>query len=489
MDVLLSKKTALKRRASLSLLFGSQVGVYYQYLVCLGATNIKQKPTFATLNDKPTRYYDFVDTPALRKPATPLIDRQDIPPELESKIKYACSLLAYRVEQGVPSPPRNQIQRRTTRAGFGGQMPAKAQLESKYSASKMGTQTGYDSGVSLTQQPSMQTMRVLNSRSGDASDSSDTRTVSIFSNTTRTGTSCSNTSAINSTTQSPKQNGNELQSMTGEDVPGHAQYQDCDTKAFLTEASQPLSSHPMTNISGHSPSTTNNRVEVFLKPDITTITNLSSETLSSHPSPSLGLSRVPAHQCQPSNLRDSYQAQEEGQDPNIIGLGTTCTNNEPHHGRSRSIIIDSDGRARLLSPDEESQRNKALQQAVLAKMTSGFMKYNPIPIRQPSERRRKESTSSVTQDEQADGNKRHSRLSQLGLLRPFMETEGSSTGIENDKQGGSNSKRSVLRRKLRLGPGSREDEEAHQKESGGVSVLKKVGRKLFSRKRGGCSPT
>ncbi|KAL3442189.1 hypothetical protein BJX65DRAFT_227651 [Aspergillus insuetus] len=475
MDVRLSKKTALKRRASLSLLFGSQ------------------KPTFAALNDKPTRYYDFVDTPALRKPATPLIDRQDIPPELESKIKYACSLLAYRVEQGVPSPPRTQVQRRTTRAGFGEQMPAKAQLESKYSVSKMGTQTGYDSGVGLTQQPSMQTMRVLNSRSGDASDSGDTRTVSIFSNTTRTGTSCSNTSAINSTTQSPKQNGNELQSMTGEDVPGQAQYQDCDTKAFLTEASQPLSSHPMTNISGHSPSTTNNRVEVFLNPDTTTTTNLSSETLSSHPSPSLGLSRVPAHQCQPSNLRDSYQAQEpdqeEGQDANIIGLGTTCTNNEPHHGRSRSIIIDSDGRARLLTPDEESQRNKALQQAVLAKMTSGFMKYNPIPIRQPFEPRRRETTSSIDQDEQADGNKRHSRLSQLGLLRPFMETEGSSTGTENNTQGDPGSKRSILRRKLRLGPGSREDEEAHQKQSDGVSVLKKVGRRFFSRKRGGCSPT
>jgi hypothetical protein len=282
--------------------------------------------------------------------------------------------------------------------------------------------------------------------------------------------------------------------MTGKDVPGQAQYQDCDTKAFLTEASQPLSSHPMTNINGHSPSTTNNRVEVFLNPDTTTTTNLSSETLSSHPSPSLGLSRVPAHQCLPSNLRDSYQAQEpdqeERQNANTIGLGTTYTNNEPHHGRSRSIIIDSDGRARLLTPDEESQRNKALQQAVLAKMTSGFMKYNPITIRQPPEpRRREETTSSVDQDEQADGNKRHCRLSQLGLLRPFMETEGSSTGTENNKQGDPDSKRSILRRKLRLVPGSREIDEAHQKQSDGVSVLKKVGRKFFSRKRGGCSPT
>jgi hypothetical protein len=372
-------------------------------------------------------------------------------------------------------------------------MPVKAQLESKYPISKMGMQTGYDSGVGLTQQPSMQTMRVLHSRSGDASDSGDTRTVSIFSNSnTRTGTSCSNTSAINSTTQSPKQNGNELQSMTGENVPGQAQYQDCDTKAFLTEASQPLSSHPMTNRNGDSPSTTNNKREIFLNPDTTTTTNLSSETLSSHPSPSLGLSRVPAHQYQPSNLRDSYQAQEpeqeEGQDSNIIGLGTTCTNSWSHHGRTRSIIIDSDGRARLLTPDEESQRNQALQQAVFARMTPGFMKYNPIPIRQPCERQRRETTSSVTQDGQAVGNKRHtSRLSQLGLLRPFMETEGLSAGTVNDKRSGHYSTRSILRRKLRLGQRPREDEEDHQKQSDGVSMLKRFGKRFFSRERDGCS--
>jgi hypothetical protein len=339
----------------------------------------------------------------------------------------------------------------------------------------------------------MQTMRVLHSRSGDASDSGDTRTVSIFSNSnTRTGTSCSNTSAINSTTQSPKQNGNELQSMTGENVPGQAQYQDCDTKAFLTEASQPLSSHPMTNINGDSPSTTNNRREIFLNPDTTTTTNLSSETLSSHPSPSLGLSRVPAHQYQPSNLRDSYQVQEpeqeEGQDSNIIGLGTTCTNSWSHHGRTRSIIIDSDGRARLLTPDEESQRNQALQQAVFARMTPGFMKYNPIPIRQPCERQRRETTSSVTQDGQAVGNKRHtSRLPQLGLLRPFMETEGLSAGTVNDKRSGHYSTRSILRRKLRLGQRPREDEEDHQKHSDGVSMLKRFGKRFFSRERDGCS--
>ncbi|KAL3465850.1 hypothetical protein BJX64DRAFT_44734 [Aspergillus heterothallicus] len=473
MDVLLSKKSALKRRASLSLLFGTQ------------------KPTFAALDDKPTRYYDFVDTPAPRKPSSPFIDRQDIDPELESKIKYACSLLAYRIEQGVPSPPKNQVQRRTTRTGLREYPPPEAQMDSKYPSSKMGAQTGYDSGIGLTQQPSMQTMRVLHSRSGEVSESGDTRTVSIFSSSnTRTGTSCSNTSAVNSTTQSPKQNGNELQSMTGEDVLAYAQHQDCDTKAFLTESSQPLSSHPVSvKASGDSSVITNSVVEVFLNQDTTTTTNLSSETLSSHPSPSLGLSRVPAHQHQPSNLRDSYQAQEEEQaeDSNIVGLGATCTSNQTKHGRSRSIIIDSQGRPRLLTPDEESQRNKALQQAVLAKMTPGLMKYNPVPIRQPSQHMKKETITPAVQGGDDNGHERRSRFSQLGLLRSSKHSTGISTSIANENGNARGSKRNIraLMRKFR--PLPKDSGSCLQSQKSGASVLKSIER-FFSRERTTFSP-
>ncbi|KAL2852953.1 hypothetical protein BJY01DRAFT_207560 [Aspergillus pseudoustus] len=468
MDVLLSKKTALKRRASLSLLFGSQ------------------KPTFATLNDKPTRYYDFVDAPALHKPSSTLIDRQDIPPELESKIKYACSLLAYRIDQGVLSPPKNQIQRSTTRTGLAEHIPAKAQLDSKYPVSKTGTQTGYDSGVGLTQQPSMQTMRVLHSRSGDASDAGDTTTVSIFSNSnTRTGTSCSNTSVINSTTQSPKQNGDELQSMTGANILGCSQDQDRDKKAFLTELSHPLSSHPVTNANIDDSTPNDDAVEVFLNPNTAIAANFSSETLSSHPSPSLGLSRVPANQYQPSNLRDSYQAQYQEQELDIIGLGATYTKTQFQYGRSRSIIIDSDGRARLLTPDEETQRNKALQQAVLAKMSPGFMKYNPIPNRQPSARQKRESAVPAVRGEENNGDKTRSRFSRLGFMRSFHQTDDSSMGMENGNGSTSGSTRNSWMRKLRSL--RKEGRMSHQKERGSSSVLKKVGN--FFTIRDNLSPT
>ncbi|KAL2865613.1 uncharacterized protein BJX67DRAFT_382579 [Aspergillus lucknowensis] len=386
MDVFLSKKPALKRRASLSLLFGSQ------------------KPTFAALNDKPTRYYDFVDAPLPHKPPSLLIDRQDISPELESKIKYACSLLVYRIEQGVPSPPMNEVHRRTTQT-----IPANPQLDAKYPILKSGSQpsmqVGYDSGIGLTQQPSIQTMRVLNSRSSDPSESRNTRVASVFSNT-RTGTSCSNTSVINSTalsctdssTQSPKQN--ELQSMTGDNVLGHAPQQNFDTQAFLTESSAPAAEQ---NTHDANANKAEDAIEVFLDPNTT---NFSTSTLSTHPSPSLGLSRVPANgqnQNQQSKSRDSLS--QEHIYP--VGLGTSIStltptameqNPKPNtshtsHGGSRSIIIDSTGRARLLTPDEECMRNKALQQAVLEKMTPDLIKYTYNPMSGPSAREHNGSKS------------------------------------------------------------------------------------------------
>ncbi|KAL5041906.1 hypothetical protein BDW71DRAFT_156879 [Aspergillus fruticulosus] len=337
MDVL-TKKTAPKRHASLSLLFGLQ------------------KPTFAAaVDEKPTRYYDFVDTPSPPKRPSPFISRQEISPELESKIRFSCSLLAYQIEQGMPSLTNNSASRSAVQDGSGENITTKAQLVSKTAIPSV---TRYDSGVSLTQQLSMQTMRLLHSQSGDASDSGDTRTVSIFSNT-RTGTSCSNTSAElsypQSSSHSPRTN--ELKSTTGITITGYRRPKHRhSTKAFLTESSPSptLSGPPLDkeNIEG---------TNLFLNPT-STITNLSSETLtlSSHPSPSLGLTRVPAAPQHPT--------------PTV----TSHANSNSSLRKSRSIIVHSAGKARLLAPDEEAQRNKALQHAVLSKMTPGSLRYNPI---------------------------------------------------------------------------------------------------------------
>ncbi|KAL4957508.1 hypothetical protein BDW69DRAFT_22958 [Aspergillus filifer] len=386
MDAILSKKTALKRRASLTLLFGSQ------------------KLTIAApaLDERPPRYYEFVDTPPPSNPKvqSPFIDRQEIAPELESKVRHACSLLAYRIEQGVPSPPQGK--RRATRDGPVGHdsssIPVKPQLNSRLPSSKTCTGgdgsfiTGYDSGVGLTQQPSMQTMRILQSRGGDAYDSAKTRSraQSVFSNA-RTGTSCSNTSDINSTDFSCTQSSEhsppqlELHSLTGVAVTAFQPEFDLATKAFLAGSSLDPEPSPLKETGRESESTrrleeeegnTETEVQVYLSPHYpattttTTNLNLSTETLSSTPSPSLGLSRVPAlNQNQNQHMTPTFTS-----DPNS-GL--------QDNSKTRNIIIDVNGQARLLTPDEASQRNKALQQAVLAKMTPGSGRRTGV--RQPSQ--------------------------------------------------------------------------------------------------------
>ncbi|KAL4819412.1 hypothetical protein BDW67DRAFT_154505 [Aspergillus spinulosporus] len=352
MDVLFSR-TAPKRRASLSLLFGSQ------------------KPTFAAaLDEKPTRYYDFVDTPSPPKCSSPFISRQEISPELESKIRFSCSLLAYQIEQGIPSLTNNQRDHGAAQDKPGKNITTEAQLVLKAPISnpkpETASATGYDSGVGLTQQPSMQTMRVQHSQSGDASDIGDTRTISIFSNA-RTSTSCSNTSAEPSYPQSSSQSPrtNERKSTEGAIITGYRQLKQTHaTKAFLSE------SPPSPILSGPAPKKENiEDTKLFLNPT-SAITNLSSETLtlSSHPSPGLGLTRV--------------SATTQHQKPTFASYSHV----HPNLKKSRSIIIDNAGIARFLTPDEEVQRNKALQHAVLSKMTSGIMRYNPTqgPSRQQS---------------------------------------------------------------------------------------------------------
>ncbi|KAL4870577.1 hypothetical protein BDV12DRAFT_195301 [Aspergillus spectabilis] len=426
MDALFSKKTALRRRDSLSLLFGSQ------------------KPTFATLNEKPTRYYDFVDIPA-SKFSTPGTTRQDISLEEESKIRYACSLLAYRIEQGLPSCASQASARAVE------DVATKAQLDSKFPSPKANhtassiDKTGYDSGVGLTQQPSMQTMRVLHSRCGEPSDSggdTDTRTVSVFSNTntnTRTGTSCTNTSVLSSaepsytqsSSQSPRQNENELQTITGAKLSRFTQQHNTATKAFLTDSSpaQPLLKD-----------CTLEDTETFLSPTIITtnkITNLSSETLQTNSSiQSLRLSRVPAQIHQSTNQSTESTSKNQYQ--------------------TRSIIIDSAGNPRLLTPDEESQRNKALQQAVLAKMTPGFMLFHPV--RQSVDKSNSEERGSSSTDHNTEA-RPQSRVSKLGFS---WFGRGSTSG-------GDKSTSNVLRRKVKVREQQREvDSQFKNKDSGSV---------------------
>ncbi|KAL4753346.1 hypothetical protein BDW72DRAFT_37566 [Aspergillus terricola var. indicus] len=354
MDVL--SRTAPKRRASLSFLFGLQ------------------KPAFAAaLDEKPTRYYDFVDTPSPPNCPSPFISRQEISPELESKIRFSCSLLAYQIEQGIPSLTYNATGRGAPQNESGESITTEAQLVLKAPISnprpEAASATGYDSGVGLTQQPSLQTMRVQQSQSGDASDSGDTRAISIFSNT-RTGTSCSHTSAEPSYPQSSSESPrtNELKSTTGGIITGYRQPKlSHTTKAFLSESpTSPIPAEP-------APEKQNiEDTKLFLNPT-STVTNLSSETLtlSGHPSPSLGLTRV--------------SATTQHQKPTFVSFSHVNSNKR----KSRSIIIDAAGNVRFLTLDEEAQRNKALQHAVLSKMTPGIMRYNSTqgPSRQQSKQR------------------------------------------------------------------------------------------------------
>ncbi|KKK26558.1 hypothetical protein ARAM_002961 [Aspergillus rambellii] len=368
MDLFTKTGTTLKKRASLSFRLGLQ------------------KPTFATLNEEPTRYYDFVDTPVLFRPSSPLIERQEISPELESNIRYACSLLVYRIEQGVPSPHRHRPATAMSPRGSVEDLRIKAQLESKYLAPKVGPEVAarkgkYDSGVVLTQQPSIQTMRALHSRSGEPSESEDNRTGSVFSNS-RTGTSCSSTNTSYSpgrswtspAVSSPKQNA--MLSMTGGNVMGCVQQENYDTKAFLSSSLKSEASPEDDSVSED--------IEVFLDADTSTDEDgaplFSSPQALNNASPSLGITKDPKSKRQ-STLRDQ-PTESSIQESNLIGLGASGLEqsiNPP------SIIIDSRGRTHILTAEEETQRLEDLQQAVMAKMETGLIKSNPIRHPLPSQ--------------------------------------------------------------------------------------------------------
>ncbi|PYH86499.1 hypothetical protein BO82DRAFT_360796 [Aspergillus uvarum CBS 121591] len=183
----LTKDLLLKKRTSFSFLFGSK------------------KPTFAlhddNLDDQPPRYYDLSpqkhnDNATAQNEAEEdedmlLSTRQELSPELEAQVRYACSLLVYRIEQGIssnycPNRAKEAAAARKKRISTitatstlsGSSAAAAAQVEAKYMLSsttkklrngmigRFGTgifardgSEKHDSGVGLTQQPSIATMR------------------------------------------------------------------------------------------------------------------------------------------------------------------------------------------------------------------------------------------------------------------------------------------------------------------------------------------
>lgn len=64
------------------------------------AENNQQKSNIPS--EERHRYYDFVDTPGHFRPSSPLIERQQLSPELESDVRYACKLLFLAIERGKP---------------------------------------------------------------------------------------------------------------------------------------------------------------------------------------------------------------------------------------------------------------------------------------------------------------------------------------------------------------------------------------------------
>ncbi|GAB1197489.1 hypothetical protein APSETT444_006784 [Aspergillus pseudonomiae] len=318
------------------------------------------------LQEQPTRYYDFVDSPGYNEPSSPSTHRQYISPELESDIRHACSLLVYRIERGVPSPPANQSSKPSTRMGnekrehsSAGQDTTEPQIDSKYFSPKVGAEVAalkdkLDSGVGLTQQPSRQTMRLLKSSHSDARpDSAERTSGSVFSQvrSTTSGSDTSRTEIPNSQSLVKDPPLERVQSMMGSPI-GATQTKDQDTMSFLAG---------MCN-SGLSTDEALEE-EVFLNPDL----GLDSNGIPSFTSPSAFLSSTSPSFGVSSGLTQSRQPELIAQS-RLLGErpGTTAGLDSPQSGKGGNepgVIIDGNGFAHILTVAEEAQRNLDLQQA------------------------------------------------------------------------------------------------------------------------------
>ncbi|KAF9890998.1 hypothetical protein FE257_005255 [Aspergillus nanangensis] len=349
MDHLVSKKASsvMKNRPSLSLLFSPQ------------------KPTFTFADDEPSRYYNFVDTPVQHKPASPLIDRQAIDPDLESDIRFSCSLLIYRIERGVPAPKDQSKKSEYAETRPGTAVP---QIDSKYQAPNVGPEAAalkgkFDSGVGLTAQPSQQTMRLLLQSSHSDRPSEFETSRSVFSQRRCTTAGSVTTYTDNSSQRSLNSRQAEMQSMTGVTLSGQAPPQNHDTRAFLSGKEKPQS--PNTDDDDSS-----DDVEVFLSPDAAFSSSgvpsfCSPPTTLSAASPSFGLSEDYAS-IQQSKRYEGPEVMTEGPG-NSIGLGDSVENENYGPG----VVIDSNGFMHVLSAEEESKRDVGIRQAVMARMNAG----------------------------------------------------------------------------------------------------------------------
>ncbi|PKY07262.1 hypothetical protein P168DRAFT_315774 [Aspergillus campestris IBT 28561] len=367
-------------RPSLSFVFGSQ------------------KPTFAGVLNNMSPTYDTINSPIL--PSSPLISRQKIAPQLEADVRYACSLLVYRIEQGVPAPGAHRISTTSEAAVRSAEVRA-AQIESKYLTPSVGPEvakraTKFDSGVGLTQQPSMQTMRNLHSSHSDRRSD----TGSIFSRN-RCATPGSNTTSAWDTDPSsgraslksprkqsrqPKRPGDYMRSMNGAPATGVPQtHVDMETLTFLM-GPEPDGFQPPP---AAGPDDSPENFEVFLNADATFATGDVPSFCSPQPgllhpaAPSFGLPngdastppRIPAPMRDgPSSSRPSIGLAEETDDEAA----------DWHERPEPAVIIDSSGFMHIMTAEEEEERHQTLQQAVLARMNTAPADSSPQHPQEPA---------------------------------------------------------------------------------------------------------
>ncbi|KAB8078432.1 hypothetical protein BDV29DRAFT_166365 [Aspergillus leporis] len=221
----------------------------------------------------------------------------------------------------------------------------------------------HDSGVGLTQQPSRQTMRVLQSSHSDEQFDSDDRAPGSLLSQIRSNTSASDTSyAEDSNSQPPIESSrqDEKQSMMG-NIMGDVQMKDQDTVSFLAGASK----------SSSTADGASDDVEVFLSPDGV----FESSGVPSFTSPLTSLSSNSASFGVSSNFTSNRQSQINdksrffGDRPVTMASVELSQSNEDGH--QPGVIIDSNGLTHILTVEEEAQRKLDLQQAVMAKMSAG----------------------------------------------------------------------------------------------------------------------
>lgn len=82
-------------------------------------------------NKDDIRRYNFEEEPGFFRPASPLIDRQEIEEDLEDEVKHSCSLLLQSLDRGLPMWPCFETGSLSTRHGHGGTVAQASSLETR----------------------------------------------------------------------------------------------------------------------------------------------------------------------------------------------------------------------------------------------------------------------------------------------------------------------------------------------------------------------